>query len=273
MMETRYVVDAATSKGRYHKENEDSCVSNERFIVVADGMGGESDGNMASEIAVSVISRMLEEGLQENLSGGEIRQLSMESVRKADDGIMDYISSNPDSFGMGTTVVIAVLEGRHLYVTWCGDSRCYVYSRDKGIRSLTKDHSYVQELIDSGDITVEESYTHPDSNIITRFVGGGEDACVPDFVSCELDDEDIVIVCSDGLSGYCMDRDIEDAVAEASGNEGLSACLLDLALKHGSDDDITVVTVMSEKCRIPSGSTVFGWFRRKRHQKISSSGN
>lgn len=240
----KYIVKAATRKSRYHQQNEDNYICNDRYIIVADGMGGESDGDIASGIAVRTISENLNSKLDGNRYDDKLKNVLFSAIHKADADILSHVSSHPDSFGMGTTVVAIVRDKHYLHIAWCGDSRCYVFNPDKGISSLTKDHSYVQTLIDSGQITVEESFTHPDGNVITRFVGGGDESCIPEFTTYELSKGDIVIVCSDGLSGYCKDKDIERTVTETHDKDELTDNLMTLAINHGSDDDITVILMM-----------------------------
>lgn len=258
-----YVVRVATSKGQGHRENEDCYVCNDRFIVLADGMGGESDGEVASKLAVETVSSILKNGLSDDMAADELQRLAFDAIHKADDCIMSHVADEPSAAGMGTTIVILIRQKQNLYIAWCGDSRCYVYNPKRGIHSLTKDHSYVQDLVDAGRITVDESYTHPDSNLITRFVGGGSETCIPDFTTCCLHPRDIVVACSDGLSGYCRDRAIEEQIENTSDKEQLPAALLNLALVQGSDDDITVITLMSQNSSCLSEGSLFGWFKRK----------
>ncbi len=162
-----YTVHSTTSKSRLHKNNEDSYFICDDYIIIADGMGGECNGDIASRIAVDTIAEILSRTLISSASDSDIKELATDAILSADSKILDYVDNNPDSFGMGTTVLVAIRKRGKLYVSWCGDSHCYAFS-DGHLKSITKDHSYVQKLIDSRQITEEESYTHPNNNLITR---------------------------------------------------------------------------------------------------------
>lgn len=235
-----YEVRSHTTKSNHHKKNEDCHFICDDYIIVADGMGGESDGDVASRIAVESIDSVLSQNLADTYSDTDIKELSNKAIYSADSKINEYIERHPDSFGMGTTILLAIMKDNKLFISWCGDSHCYSYRNGKVV-SITKDHSYVQELIDSGEITIDESFTHPDNNMITRFVGGGEDACKPDFIVHQITDSEIIILCSDGLSGYCKQKDIEHEITNNPQAESLPEQLTMLAKAHGSDDDITIV--------------------------------
>jgi len=235
-----YSIRSCTKKGRLHTNNEDSHFICDDYIIVADGMGGESDGDIASSIAVESIVSILSEDIAKVSSESDIKDISNKAICKADSDISEYIDEHPDSYGMGTTVLLAVRKDDILYISWCGDSHCYSYKNGK-LNSITKDHSYVQDLIDSGIISIEESYAHPDNNLITRYVGGGKDTCIPDFCSHRISGSEIVILCSDGLSGYCQMKDVENMIAMNRDLAKLPSELLNLATRQGSDDDITIV--------------------------------
>ncbi len=228
-------------------------------------MGGECNGDIASRIAVDTIAEILSRTLISSASDSDIKELATDAILSADSKILDYVDNNPDSFGMGTTVLVAIRKRGKLYVSWCGDSHCYAFS-DGHLKSITKDHSYVQKLIDSRQITEEESYTHPNNNLITRYVGGGIELCIPDFCCYEISDSDIIILCSDGLSGYCQLKDIENMIAINSDLTKLPSQLLNLAVLHGSDDDITVVVLYSDVCNsVKSGNSIFKWLKEVMH--------
>lgn len=257
------VVYSLSCKSPIHNSNEDDFFVKDNYIIIADGMGGERDGEVASRIAVDTVARILAESLTDNMDEEEIMRLSFKAITEADANIMGYVEQNPDSYGMGTTMLLTVVCGCKLFISWCGDSRCYSYHKGH-LHTLTKDHSYVQQLIDAGEITETDSYGHPDNNLITRFVGGGKDLCIPDFVSYNMANSNIIIMCSDGLSGYCTTNDIEKIVASNRDVSILPNELIQLALNRGSDDDITVV-VLASKSQSPSKSigSFFEWFRKR----------
>ncbi|MGN0237771.1 MAG: PP2C family protein-serine/threonine phosphatase [Lepagella sp.] len=253
-----------TEKGRYHKNNEDSYFIGNNLVIIADGMGGENDGDIASQIAVDTISKILVD-IPIAQTDAFYQQLLFDSITKADENIFKYITEHPESDGMGTTVLILIYQNGRFYIAWCGDSRCYSYHAGK-VASMTKDHSYVQYLIDLGEISIEESFSHPDNNLITRFVGGGSERCKPEFLSFELQNDDLLIMCSDGLSGYCRDSVIEKTISHIHNLSSLPNKLKELAIKHGSDDDITIISL-----KIDENNTSF-WrklFKGKSRYKLT----
>lgn len=252
-----FITKSISQKGCFHDVNEDSYVVNDNYIVIADGMGGESCGDIASKLATSTISTILNHHLSKVSSEKDIKNLTIQAFKEADSKIIKYVGDNPDSFGMGTTVVLIIMKEQRGYVAWCGDSRCYIYSKHN-LQSITKDHSYVQELIDKNEISIEDSFLHPDNNIITKFVGGGDDICIPEFVSFNLNHINAILLCSDGLSGYCNNKDIEYEISLSETDE-LPSRLLQLAIKNGSDDDITIVTMVPRKRK----TSVWNWFGYK----------
>lgn len=259
----KFQVNSVTAKSRFHENNEDSYICKDKYIVIADGMGGEASGDIASKIAISSISNILDKSLSGVNSEKEIQNLSFFAISSADIEIQKYIALHPEADGMGTTVLVLIHINQNFYISWCGDSRCYYYSPKVKLKALTTDHSYVQQLINNNKISIEESYTHPDNNLITRYVGGGIDTCDPEFICAELEDDGIVIGCSDGLSGYCKIEDIEK-VLQTSVYDNLSQLLLDLAIKKGSDDDITIVTLTPDKRHDNDRKSVFDWLGKLR---------
>lgn len=261
-----FVTDSRSVKGRFHDVNEDSFICNDNFIVIADGMGGEANGEVASNIAIKTISSVLNENIELKYSEKDYKDIAFFAISEADKEISNYVLSHPEADGMGTTVLLLIRNGRNLYIAWCGDSHCYRYQPHKSLCSLTIDHSYVQQLIDENKITIEESYTHPDNNLVTRYVGGGKDTCRPDFITSYLEDDTVVILCSDGLSGYCRSEDIKSEI-DSSNLKDLPERLIELAVRHGSEDDITIVT-LSSKCKsIHASGLIMGWLKRLFHSK------
>lgn len=251
-----------TTKGKYHKNNEDSLFIGDRFIIIADGMGGENNGDIASKIAVDTISRYLKVNLNsDNILN--LKEIMFSAIKKADDDISKYAEAHHESYGMGTTVLLLVYGDDLISVAWCGDSRCYTYKEGE-LQSLTKDHSYVQELIDANKISVEESFTHPDNNLITRYVGGGKNTCEPEFISYNMMDVDTIILCSDGLSGYCRINEIRHLLSSNTDPSLLPSLLTDMAIDHGSDDDITIVILSTGNANFPKKHiSILDWLRRK----------
>lgn len=252
----------AVAKSRYHRNNEDSLFIGSNFIIVADGMGGECNGDVASKIAVNTISNYIYANLNIDC-GTDLKKIMFSAIELADSEIVEYVDAHPDSDGMGTTVLIMIYHNGVVSLAWCGDSHCYSFDKGK-LTSLTKDHSYVQELIDAGKISLEDSFSHPDNNLITRYVGGGPSACCPEYVEHKLDVSEVILLCSDGLSGYCRESEINKAVDSNRNPALLPQELMELAVRCGSDDDITIVT-FSENYKSSSRRhfPLFNWFHSK----------
>ena len=214
------------------------------LLAVADGMGGANAGDVASRLALeslksSFSSSNLDSIIENSVS---IKEFLQKAVAIADKAINEHTMSHPETFGMGTTIVICWILGSKAYVAWCGDSRCYVYNPASGLIALTKDHSLVQELVDKGKLTQEEAFNHPDSNIITRGLGCFDPEPIADLTTYNIRPDDVFLLCSDGLSGYCNNSEIENVMKANCPNIG-NCCkkLMDLAWDAGGYDNICIV--------------------------------
>jgi len=212
------------------------------LLVVADGMGGANAGEVASSIATKSIRRAFSKDNVENaIKNNGIEDLLYSCIKDADESINQKIYEDPDTSGMGTTIVVCWVIGNIAYIAWCGDSRCYVYNAFKGLKLLSKDHSLVQELIDKGEITEKEAFTHPDNNVITRGLGDVNSQSHPDIVKYLINPNDILLLCSDGLCGYSTNKEIEHILDTSSID--VMKCrdeLLKLALDAGGYDNICI---------------------------------
>lgn len=238
------------------------------MAVVADGMGGANAGEMASTIALETIRGCFCRDNLESLSLTDeaIRSFLSDAITAANEAIMQRVSSDPDTIGMGTTIVLLWQIKQKAYIAWCGDSRCYVYNPDHGLKCLSKDHSYVQELIDNGVLSAKDVYDHPDSNVITRCLGDTDSPAVPDIIVYDVRMNDTFLLCSDGLCGYCSDKTIERIMTRHI--QDLACCtesLVGAALKTGGFDNITIVlsSLIADRSVKVSGSI---WHKLKRIQ-------
>lgn len=214
----------------------ESNVHKLNLLVLADGMGGHSKGEIASKIATNTIAEKI---MSQIISGNDYTNGIKQAILEANKQILEYTIKNSDAEGMGTTVVCALVDKNNVYLASVGDSRAYVISGDE-IRQVTKDHSRVQELIDAGQIKAEEAVTHPQKNVITLAVGIYSDIEV-DTMKLTLADDEFLLLCCDGLTNEVNDEDIQQIVAELK--EPQSACkkLVDLANDHGGKDNISVI--------------------------------
>ncbi len=179
------------------------------LMAVADGMGGMNAGEVASAIAIQTVKSAFSKDrlTDEILSSVRSRTKYLEKVVvEADSAIKKKSHDDKECEGMGSTLILAWLYDDELTVTWCGDSRAYLFRDTDGIRQISKDHSYVQGLVDAGSITEVEAFDHPYGNIITRSLGDPEKKAQPDSVTVPVCKGDIIMLCSDGLSGVLRDR-------------------------------------------------------------------
>ena len=180
------------------------------LLVVADGMGGANAGEVASSLAIDVIRQFFSASEVASAIDSEkqIKAYLQSAIKSADATIKEHMTKHPETTGMGTTIVVCWILNDKAHIAWCGDSRCYMYNSKKGLKALTKDHSYVQELVDEGTITEKEAFSHPDSNLITRGLGDFDTDALADIVTYSIQPNDILLLCSDGLCGYCDNNTI-----------------------------------------------------------------
>ena len=228
-------VGASTHIGKVRKHNEDGLkVENDlRLWIVADGMGGGSAGDIASALA---LSKTLEQVVQ----GATVVQ----AIESAHSTIIAGPAEGKGAPGMGSTIVALRFYDHAYEVAWVGDSRAYL-TRNNKLTQLTRDHSLVQGLVDSGEITAAEARHHPQRNIITRVLGALNDGrAMPEMVSGEVQPEDTFLLCSDGLTGEVEDEQIKRILLHASGAQDAADQLVRAALVSGGRDNITAVVVI-----------------------------
>lgn len=233
-----------TDKGIVRETNQDAfsydiLSPTAYFAVVCDGMGGANAGNVASELAVRTISDYIKRSYRMGMSSSQIENILRSATYSANTNVFE--ASNKDQLlnGMGTTVVLMLVEGSTGYILHIGDSRAYSYS-DGCLRQLTIDHSVVQNMIDSGEITPDEAKIHPNKNIITRALGVTDDVRGDlDFI--ELNAGDIILLCSDGLSNFVSNEEISQLLDAFDDN--ITSRLVDLANAGGGGDNITAVVI------------------------------
>jgi protein phosphatase len=236
-------VAARTDVGRIRAGNEDSLYADASesrgLFIVADGMGGHAAGEVASEMAVAIISDELQ-GL-ESADAPDAGPRVAEALRRANDAIYRRTVLESDKQGMGTTASVLLLSDAGYLIGQVGDSRIYLL-RDGALRQLTKDHSYVQEQVDAGFLTPEQARYHPYSNVITRCVGAN-DSVEPDVFSGAVQAGDVFLVASDGLTGMVEDRRLQQLLASNAQPRRVVDALIAEANGRGGLDNITAVLV------------------------------
>ena len=238
-------VAARSDVGMIRAGNEDSffAEANEKrgLFIVADGMGGHAAGEVASEMAVQIISRELA-GITEINNGDNAAAVKVaEAVKKANSKIYERTITEVDKQGMGTTASVLILTGSRYLIGQVGDSRVYLL-RDGKLRQLTKDHSYVQEQVDAGFLTPEQARYHPYSNVITRCVGAS-DSVEPDTYNGEVRTGDVYLVASDGLTGMVDDRRLQQLLFSRATPGRVVDALISEANGRGGLDNITAIVV------------------------------
>lgn len=236
-------VFSKTDIGRVRKVNQDAVKTevisdNLAWSVVCDGMGGQAGGDIASNIAVIMISKFLSDNLSELKTSDEIKSVIYEAVSSANQAI--YLKSEKDKNlkNMGTTVIVCVVSMNKLYVAHMGDSRAYLISDDE-ITQITTDHSMVQEMLDNGKLTIEEARNHPQKNIITRALGVNPEIKL-EYNTLDIKRGNIILSCTDGLTNTVEEQDIYNICKKCDNKEEAVGKLISKGNKNGGNDNITV---------------------------------
>ena len=243
--------------GKKRSENQDSFLTeqlNENTVLclVCDGMGGANGGSTASSLACSTFLKNIKKKLPElndqlqlEFEGkvSKVENVLKKAITATNAAVFKKASKNKDLAGMGTTLVCALVIDNYLYVANVGDSRLYGFSEDKMIQ-ITRDHSYVQTLVDLGQITPEEADTNPHKNIITKAIGIHKKE-EPDifFDNLSASDADYLLLCSDGLTNFADKEVIKQIVTSEDTLEEKCTKLIDTANANGGGDNITVVLI------------------------------
>ena len=234
-------VFSATDIGQKRQMNQDFIYTSAEpvgnlpnLFVVADGMGGHNAGDFASRYSVSVLVETIKK--DKNFNPVKIIRNGIEEANRE---ILAQSRQNETMAGMGTTMVAATVVGGYAYVANVGDSRLYVAGET--LKQITQDHSLVAEMVRLGELSPEEARNHPDKNIITRAVGTA-DAVKIDFFDIKLEPGDQILMCSDGLSNMVSDRDIQEILQTAQGEDRAQE-LVDQANANGGKDNIAVIVI------------------------------
>lgn len=231
--------------GLVRQSNEDACKSGflpdgAAWAVVCDGMGGVNGGDVASGIAVNLISERIINGYSAEMDGEEIQSLISEAVLDANDAVHARAGENQALNGMGTTVVVAVISDGMAHISHAGDSRAYLITPE-GIRQLTTDHSMVQEMVEKGDLTAQQAKKHPQKNVITRALGV-DSYLQADYREILFPAGSRLLICTDGLTNYLDEKQIFLLSKELNADD-LTGRLVALAKQAGGSDNITVTVV------------------------------
>ncbi|MCI5839722.1 MAG: Stp1/IreP family PP2C-type Ser/Thr phosphatase [Peptoniphilaceae bacterium] len=229
--------------GKVRHDNQDYYGSvkkgKNRFFIVADGMGGYKGGEIASKLAVNSFLRFIEENDSDNLYNLQEDALSYSNTK-----VYEESKKNEEYSLMGTTVVCVCIDvdKNLLHFSHIGDSRAYLF-RDNTLKQITRDHSLVNDLLDSGSLTPEEAKNYKNKNTITRAVGS-ESKIKIDSISFEMQKNDIILLVTDGLTDEVGEKEIIEIVSKNKSSEEISSNLVDLAIENGGHDNITITTIL-----------------------------
>lgn len=233
---------AKTDIGAMRKTNQDYIFCSMKpvgslpnLFIVADGMGGHKAGDLASRYTVEEFLNVVEASESENPIS-----IIEEAVRKSNIALINKSKESIDYEGMGTTLVVSTFIRNSLYIANVGDSRLYCINND--IQQITRDHSLVEEMINLGELDRKNARTHENKNIITRAVGVDSEV-VADFFEVDYSKDDIILMCSDGLSNMIDDEDIKRIINESTDLEAACNMLIETANANGGRDNISVILI------------------------------
>lgn len=225
-------------------------VSAGNLYLVADGMGGPSAGDVASQLAVDAVSAYIGAHLQ---TDSDLSQVLLDAIHHANEIIYQSAQGNPSFQGMGTTVVCALATGETVRIGHVGDSRAYALLGE-AFRQVTKDHSLVAELVRRGQLTEEEARTHPQRNIVTRSLGT-EPQSVPDLDTFPWVSGDAILLCSDGLTNFVTDTELDEFLRQVRNCQDEAALesildeMIQCALHRGGTDNVTALVATNREER------------------------
>ncbi len=237
-----------TDKGQIRKLNEDYGgvhlnEADQYLTIIADGMGGHKAGEVASQLTHKVFSEawLIESDIK---TAKESEQWLKENIIKANQKIIDYARNDEACQGMGTTVVAAICTNEFITIAHVGDSRGYLLN-ESGFNQLTDDHSLVNELMKSGEISENEAITHPQKNVLLKALGTKQDIN-PEIKTIPWEEENRLLLCSDGLSNKINNSELSNIVKKVNTEEEIEEKLIKLANDRGGEDNITVSLIIKE---------------------------
>jgi PPM family protein phosphatase len=234
-----------TDRGNVRKHNEDcggvfNNKSNQKLVIIADGMGGHNAGDVASRMTVDFLQQSWE-SIKQITSPEEASNWFSTMITKVNNKILAHAKSNKACEGMGTTIVATILTGDFATICHIGDSRCYLLN-GSAMQLMTQDHSLVNELVKSGQISEEEADSHPKRNVLVRALGT-DSAVEATIHSIGWDTGDIMLLCSDGLSDKISSKDIQHILQNGQNLQRNAEKLVKLAKDNGGEDNISVAIV------------------------------
>lgn len=251
-----YEICIQTDPGLTRENNEDALTFDAatNLCILADGMGGYNAGEIASGMATAFIKSELARWLAQagkHANAKEVRRAMEICVENANHSIFNAANSNPQYSGMGTTLVVGVFQNTRLMLGHIGDSRCYRL-RERQLQQITRDHSLLQEQIDAGLITPEQALTSVNKNLVTRALGV-EDAVLLEVNEHRVEEGDIYLMCSDGLSDMIDDEEIAAILLGSRSLDQIARSLVVAANHAGGRDNISVLLVQAKEASVKRG--------------------
>jgi len=238
MSKSYFAVSARTAIGLARSGNEDSAITGSSLLAVADGMGGHAGGEVASQIAISTLASMVPVLTAIDIDTDSIEDLLLNSLHTIDSEISRVASDEIELRGMGTTLTALLIRDGRVALLHVGDSRCYRL-RGNTFEQLTHDHTVLQELLDSGTISMSEAHDHPQRSMLTQVLMG-EGSVAPVLMVYEVNPKDRFLLCSDGLSSVLTEKEIKSLLKKSNRDEAVEA-LVEATYVNGAPDNVTVV--------------------------------
>ena len=231
-----------TDKGRMRSNNEDACfvMQKDKVFIIADGVGGNKSGEIASRTAVNGIVKYVEENpLTDVKSPAKIKSYFDDCIKDINFQVLESSQRFEENRGMATTIVVSYIVGNKMYVLNVGDSRAYIFRKNK-LRQITEDHTYVNSLVKAGVITEEEAEVHENKNMITRAIGADYKVDA-DFFVTSIKKDDIILMCTDGLYGEVDEGELTEKLSEDRPMSDTCYDLIEMANRNGGNDNITII--------------------------------
>ena len=252
-MSLTLAVGKCTLLGNYRENNEDSIEDKQypdlAVYLVADGMGGQAAGEIASKKATEVVPKELRNSVKAGVSEDQVKTAVRKAIVQANEQIIAMGQLDREMKNMGTTVVVAVFrKGNELFVAGVGDSRAYLV-RDKKIEQLTVDHSLAQALVEAKTISPAEAREHRFKNVLWKYLGSREVGEGPEVKAVPLQAGDRFLLCTDGLSGVVADEKLLEFILGQTDMQVCAEKICDLALESGSKDNVSVVMIEAVAAR------------------------
>ncbi|MEA4815856.1 MAG: Stp1/IreP family PP2C-type Ser/Thr phosphatase [Lachnospiraceae bacterium] len=234
--------------GMLREKNEDNIFISSKgklnLYIVADGMGGHNAGEVASSFSIEMFNEYFDKAFKDGINEDNALDTMVEAISFCNRELYLKSLSKKEYSGMGTTFLATLIIGKKLYIVHVGDSRLYIFSKGE-LKQLTSDHSFVMEMVRKGKITKKEAKRHPQRNVITRAVGSEENVDI-DTIMADIYINDIILICSDGLTNMVTDDKIKETLEKDITIEEKVTELIDIANENGGKDNISIIIVKAD---------------------------